>query len=63
MIQRTTKSKLPSWRFDTMIHHDEYGRDLERTGQMDALRNMIIERKVIEMITENATFNATKFHR
>ena len=25
---------------------------LERTGQMDALRNMIIERKVIDLITE-----------
>ena len=30
---------------------------LERSGQMDALRNMIIERKVIEMITENATIS------
>ncbi len=34
---------------------------LERTGQMDALRNMIIEGKVIEMITEAASFTATKY--
>jgi trigger factor len=29
---------------------------LERSGQIDALRNMIIERKVIELITEHAKF-------
>lgn len=34
---------------------------LERAGQMDSLRNMIIERKVIDMITESATFKGTKF--
>jgi len=34
---------------------------LERTGQMDALRNMIIERKVIELITEHAKFKATEY--
>ncbi|MDG1875090.1 MAG: trigger factor [Mariniblastus sp.] len=34
---------------------------LERTGQMDSLRNMIIERKVIEQITENATFKGTDY--
>ena len=34
---------------------------LERTGQMDALRNMIIERKVIDLITESATFKATPY--
>ena len=34
---------------------------LERTGQMDALRNMIIERKVIDLITEHASFKATKY--
>lgn len=34
---------------------------LERTGQMDSLRNMIIERKVIEMITESATFKGTEY--
>ena len=34
---------------------------LERTGQMDSLRNMIIERKVIEKITESATFKGTEF--
>lgn len=47
------------------IHHNDSPRRvrtrLERTGQMDALRNMIIERKVIELITDNATFEATKF--
>ncbi len=31
---------------------------LERNGQMDSLRNMIIEGKVIEMITEAATIKA-----
>ena len=36
---------------------------LERSGQMDALRNMIIERKVIEMITENATISGTKYEQ
>ncbi len=34
---------------------------LERNGQMDSLRNMIIEQKVIDLITEKATFKATKF--
>ena len=34
---------------------------LERSGQMDALRNMIIERKVIDMITDNATIKGTKY--
>ena len=34
---------------------------LERTGQMDALRNMIIERKVIDLITENAKFKALPY--
>lgn len=34
---------------------------LERNGQMDALRNMIIERKVIALITEHAKFTATDF--
>ena len=34
---------------------------LERGGQMDALRNMIIERKVIDLITDNATFTATDY--
>jgi trigger factor len=34
---------------------------LERNGQMDALRNMIIERKVIDKIIENAKMSATKY--
>jgi len=34
---------------------------LERNGQMDSLRNMIVESKVIDLITENATFTATEF--
>lgn len=34
---------------------------LERAGQMDSLRNMIIERKVIEQITDNATFKGTDY--
>ena len=34
---------------------------LERTGQMDALRNMIIERKVIDLITDSAQFTATPY--
>ena len=34
---------------------------LERNGQMDALRNMIIEQKVINLITENAKFKSTKY--
>ena len=34
---------------------------LERSGQMDALRNMIIERKVIDLITEHATFTAIPY--
>jgi len=31
---------------------------LERTGQIDSLRNMIVERKVVEKITDKATFKA-----
>ena len=34
---------------------------LERSGQIDSLRNMIIERKVIEKITDKATFKATPY--
>ena len=34
---------------------------LERNGQMDSLRNMIIERKVIELITEKADISATEY--
>jgi len=34
---------------------------LERSGQIDSLRNMIIERKVIENITDKATFKATEY--
>jgi trigger factor len=34
---------------------------LERTGQIDALRNMIIERKVIDLITEHARFKSTPY--
>lgn len=34
---------------------------LERSGQIDSLRNMIIERKVIEKITDKATFKATDY--
>ena len=34
---------------------------LERTGQMDALRNMIIERKVIDLITDSAQFTAIPY--
>lgn len=34
---------------------------LERNGQMDSLRNMIVEGKVIDLITENATFTATEY--
>lgn len=34
---------------------------LERAGQMDSLRNMIIERKVIDLITEGATFKGTEY--
>lgn len=33
---------------------------LERTGQMDALRNMIIEQKVLAMIEEHAEFEAVQ---
>ena len=33
---------------------------LERTGQMDALRNMIIEQKVLALIEEHAEFEAIK---
>ena len=36
---------------------------LERSGQMDSLRNMIIEGKVIDMITEAASFEATKYEQ
>ncbi len=34
---------------------------MEKRGMMDALRNQIIERKVIELITENATFKDVKY--
>jgi len=34
---------------------------MERRGQMDSLRNMIIEQKVIDLITENAKFKASKY--
>ena len=34
---------------------------LERAGQMDSLRNMIIERKVIDLITESAKFEGTDY--
>lgn len=34
---------------------------LERAGQMDSLRNMIIERKVIDLITESASFKGTEY--
>ncbi len=34
---------------------------IERNGQMDALRNMIIERKVIELITEHAKFSSIPY--
>ena len=34
---------------------------LDRNGQMDALRNMIIERKVVDLITEQADITATEF--
>ena len=34
---------------------------LEKRGQMDALRNQIIERKVIELITSHATFTESPF--
>lgn len=34
---------------------------LERAGQMDSLRNMIIERKVIDLITDGATFKGTEY--
>ncbi|MDB4778054.1 trigger factor [bacterium] len=34
---------------------------LERNGQMDSLRNMIIERKVIELITEKAEISTTPY--
>jgi hypothetical protein len=33
---------------------------MERTGQMDGLRNMIIEQKVIAMIEANAKFKTSK---
>ena len=36
---------------------------LERNGQMDALRNMIIEGKVIDLITESATISGTKYEQ
>ncbi|MCL2742370.1 MAG: trigger factor [Planctomycetaceae bacterium] len=34
---------------------------LEKAGEMDILRNQIIERKVIELISENAKFKETPF--
>jgi trigger factor len=34
---------------------------LEKRGQMDALRNQVIERKVIEMITEEADFKEVEY--
>ena len=34
---------------------------LERQGQMDSMRNMIIEQKVIDLITEHASFTATEY--
>ena len=34
---------------------------LERNGQMDSLRNMIIERKVIELITDSAKFKGLPY--
>ncbi len=34
---------------------------LERQGQMDSLRNMIIEQKVIDVITEKAKFKGTPY--
>lgn len=34
---------------------------LEKAGDMDILRNQIIERKVIDLISENAKFNETPF--
>ena len=36
---------------------------LERTGQMDALRNMIIERKVVDLITNSATITGTDYEQ
>jgi len=36
---------------------------LERSGQMDSLRNMIIEGKVIAKITEEAKFTATEYNQ
>ncbi len=36
---------------------------LERSGQMDSLRNMIIEGKVIAKITEEANFTATEYNQ
>ena len=36
---------------------------LERSGQMDSLRNMIIEGKVIEMITQAATFESSEYEQ
>ena len=34
---------------------------LEKSGQMDTLRNMIVEQKVIELIEENATFKSVPY--
>ena len=34
---------------------------LEKKGQMDTLRNRIIERKVVELITAKATFKEVEF--
>lgn len=36
---------------------------LERSGQMDTLRNQIIERKVVNLIKENAEFTGTDYER
>ena len=36
---------------------------LERSGQMDSLRNMIIEGKVIDMITESAKISGTAYEQ
>lgn len=35
---------------------------LEKRGQMDSLRNQIIERKVLDLIKEHAKFNDTEFN-
>ena len=47
------------------IQHNESPRriraQLEKRGQMDSLRNQIIERKVLDLIKEHAKFNDTEF--